>query len=288
MRIAQISDFHFTHLTWNPFRLFSKRLLGNLNWLVNRKSSFSHVPLEKLPALFSELNVDLILFGGDFTTTSLKKEYEKASSLVSKFSQKWIAIPGNHDHYTYRSFRKKHFYKYFSNEKKEIFHPIDFFNLEQHGVEVHQIGPNWWLIALDTARPTPLYSSKGFFGKPLEEYLREILALLPDDASVILLNHYPFFPLDHALHSLERGDALQKMIQESPQIRLYLHGHTHKHAITDLQPSLPILLDSGCSAQEKEGTWNLIDLLPDHCRVTAYSWENKWKPFREELIQWKK
>ncbi len=25
MRIAQISDLHFTHITWNPFRLFSKK-----------------------------------------------------------------------------------------------------------------------------------------------------------------------------------------------------------------------------------------------------------------------
>src|SRR3989344_2908118 len=174
MRIAQISDFHFTHLTWNPLRLFSKRLLGNLNWLVNRKGGFSHEQLMELPALFSELKVDLILLGGDFTTTALREEYEKASHFVDSLSQPWIAIPGNHDHYTYRSWRKKHFYKYFSNPKKEIAHPVDFFTLAEHGVEAHRIQPNWWLLALDTARATPFYSSQGLFGTPLEEYVREI------------------------------------------------------------------------------------------------------------------
>src|SRR5215510_5762015 len=115
MRIAQISDFHFTHITWNPFRLFSKRLLGNLNWLLSRKSVFAHGQLDPLPELFRELKVDLVLLGGDLTTTALKEEYKKAKNFVSKISQDWIAIPGNHDHYTYKSWRKKDFYRHFSN-----------------------------------------------------------------------------------------------------------------------------------------------------------------------------
>ena len=243
----------------------------------------------ELPALFSELKVDLILLGGDFTTTALREEYEKASHFVDSLSQPWIAIPGNHDHYTYRSWRKKHFYKYFSNPKKEIAHPVDFFTLAEHGVEAHRIQPNWWLLALDTARATPFYSSQGLFGIPLEEYVREILALLPPEDSIIAFNHYPFFPLHDRHHSLERGDALKQILQESPQIRLYLHGHTHRHAIADLQPNrLPILLDSGCCVEKEGGTWNLIDLLPDHCQVTAFSWEKDWEPFRKETIQWQK
>lgn len=288
MRIVQISDLHFNHLTWNPLRLLSKRILGNLNWLFSRKSVFFYEQLSPLPALFSELSVDLILFGGDFTTTALIEEYEKAAQFVANFSQPWIAIPGNHDHYTYRSWRQKHFYRFFTNQKPPVIsHPVDFFNLKDHGIETHSIAPGWWLIALDTAKATTPYSSKGFFTEQHNAYMREILSLLPPGDSIICLNHYPFFPQDELRRNLEGGDRLQTLLQQSPQIRLYLHGHTHRHAIADLRPNqLPIILDSGCAVQGNAGTWNLIDLLPNHCDITAYQWQGCWKPFRSEKMSW--
>jgi len=289
MRIAQISDFHFTHMTWNPLRLISKRLLGNLNWLFNRKSVFAHGQLSPLPALFSDLKVDLVLIGGDFSTTALTEEFEKAKAFVQTLSQPWLAVPGNHDHYTFASWRRKTFYRYFSNGKEEIAHPVDFFNLKEHGAEAHRIAPGWWVLALDTARATNPYSSKGLFSEKLESYASEILDLLPPGDSVICLNHYPFFHQDEPRRNLERGEALQALLQKSPQVKLYLHGHTHRHSIADLQPSrLPIVLDSGCAVQGGEGTWNLIDLLPDHCRVEAYRWKDRWEPFRSETFEWKR
>ena len=289
MRIVQISDFHFTHLTWNPLRLFSKRLLGNLNWLVTRRSVFAPEHLDPLPELFRELKVDLVLLGGDFTTTALPEEFELASEFVSKISQPWIAIPGNHDHYTYRSWRQKHFYRYFSNKREPISHPVDFFNLKDHGIEAHRIGPTLWVLALDTARATNPYSSRGLLSEKLEGYIAEVLSLLPAGDSVICFNHYPFFQQDAPRRNLDRGEALQEILHQYPQIRLYLHGHTHRHAIADLQPNrLPILLDSGCCVQGKEGTWNLIDLLPDYCEATGYRWNGRWEPFRSETIKWQR
>src|SRR5579871_6877303 len=188
MRIAQISDFHFTHITWNPFRLFSKRLLGNLNWLVSRSSVFAHEQLDPLPELFKQLNVDLVLLGGDLTTTALSEEFQLASKFVSQLSQNWLAIPGNHDHYTYRSWRKKHFYRYFSNNRESISHPLDFFTLKDHGAEAHKIEPGWWVLALDTARATNPYSSQGLFSEKQENYLEEILSLIPPEDAIICFN----------------------------------------------------------------------------------------------------
>jgi 3',5'-cyclic AMP phosphodiesterase CpdA len=289
MRIAQISDFHFTHITWNPLRLLSKRILGNLNWLFTRKAFFAPEQLDPLPELFRKLNVDLILLGGDFTTTALEEEFLKAQEFVSKFSQPWIAIPGNHDHYTAESWREKHFYRYFSNKRAPISHPIDFFTLKEHGVEAHKIGDGWWVLALDTARATNFYSSQGLLSLKLEEYVSEILSLIPPQDAVICLNHYPFFPQEEARRGLVRGEALRALLEKSPQIRLYLNGHTHRHAIADLQPNkLPILLDSGCCVQGGEGTWNLIDLLQGSCEVTAFHWKTEWEPFRKESIAWQR
>ncbi|PIS02488.1 MAG: hypothetical protein COT85_05695 [Chlamydiae bacterium CG10_big_fil_rev_8_21_14_0_10_42_34] len=287
MRIAQISDFHFTKVTFNPFRLFSKRLLGHLNWLFFRRKTFFEAQLDPLPKLFSDLNVDLVLLGGDLSTTSFIKEFEKAAKLIGKIKQPWIAIPGNHDHYTYRSYRQKHFYRYFKNKRDEITHRADFFTLKEHGIEAHKIMDGWWLIALDTALATNLYSSTGLFSEKLESYLEEVLKLIPDTDSILLLNHYPFFQNDVERHNLVRGEVLQKLIERNPRIRMYLHGHTHRHTIADLQVSnLPLVVDSGSCAQGKKGSWNLIDINTNGCTISTYQWNDQWTKTKTEDFAW--
>lgn len=287
MRIAQVSDFHFTHLTWNPFRLLSKRIFGNANWFFLRKKHFFEEQVEPLADLFQELGVDLVLLGGDFTTTALKEEFQKADRFVKKIRQPWIAIPGNHDHYTLRSYRGKHFYRYFANKRKEIVHPVEFFTLKDHGIEAHRVAKGWWLIAMDTSLATNPYSSKGLMSEKLEAYLEEVLTLIPKGESVLLLNHYPFFQNDEARRNLQRGEALEALLKRHPRVRLYLHGHTHRHTVADLQQSaLPIVLDSGSCSQGRKGAWNLIDLKPDGCTVSTYRWDHAWTKTRTEEFAW--
>lgn len=283
MRLAHVSDFHYTYLTINPFRLFPKRLFGHFNWIFNRDKEFSSKQVEPLAQLFHDLNVDLVLLGGDFTTTSLHEEFRQAAAFVAKLMQPWIAIPGNHDHYTYRSYRKKFFYHYFSNRTAE------YFSLASDGIEGHRMAPGWWLVALDTSRPTHLASSEGLLSERLEAKLEELLHRLPKNESVLLLNHYPFFQNDEPKRNLERGEALEKLIRHNPQIRLYLHGHTHRHIIADLQEDgLPIVLDSGSCAQGPKGAWNLLDLDEKGCKVSTYRWNQGWYRSRTDEFLWKR
>lgn len=287
MRIAHVSDFHLTHITWNPFRLLSKRLLGNLNWLTVRKKHFFEDQVAPLPKLFEDLGIDLVLLGGDFSTTALFEEFEKGRTFVKKLKQPWIAIPGNHDHYTYRSYRNKHFYRYFSNPRAEIVHPVEFFNLKEHAIEAHKIAPQWWVLALDTALATHLYSSEGLFSEKLESYLEEVLKLIPAQDFILVFNHFPFFQNDVPRHNLRRGLELQKILEKDSRIRMYLHGHTHRHTVADLQVSgLPIVLDSGSCAQGRKGAWNLIDLKAEGCSVDTYRWDHKWVKTRREEFAW--
>jgi 3',5'-cyclic AMP phosphodiesterase CpdA len=287
MRIAQVSDFHFTHLTWNPLRLLSKRALGNFNWIMSRKRHFFEEQLDPLPGLFETLGVDLILLGGDFTTTALTEEFGKATRFIKRFKQPWLATPGNHDRYTKHSCRNKHFYRYFTNKRAEISDPIEFFTLKDHRIEAHKIADGWRVITLDTAMATPLHSAEGIFSEKLESYLKEVLNLIPQNESIILLTHYPFFLNDVKRHNLLRGDALQKVLESDPRIRLYLHGHTHRHTVADLQISnLPIVLDSGSCAQGRKGAWNLIDLKPEGCTISTYRWDHKWTKTRTEEFPW--
>lgn len=286
MRLAQISDFHFTKISWNPLRLFPKRFLANLNWLFTRKNSFSREQIEALPSCLKALQVDRVLLGGDFTTTSLLSEYALAKKFVKGLPAPWIAIPGNHDHYTYRSHREKRFYRYFSHQRK-IAHEVDFFTLREHGVEAHRLNSKWWLIALDTAVPTHPYSSRGLFSEKLEEYLEEILAALPKEGSILLFNHYPFFQNDIARHSLSRGAALEAIVKKEGRIKAYLHGHSHRHTIADLQASqFPVILDSGCSADSQNGSWNLLEIDEAKLKVDVYRWKGEWKCEERREIPW--
>ena len=284
MRLAHVSDFHYTCLTCNPFRLFSKRLFGHFNWIFNRDKEFSPAQVECLPELFRALDVDLVLLGGDFTTTSMHEEFARAAQFVAKIEQPWIAVPGNHDHYTYRSHRNKDYYKYFSNKKGA------FFSLAEDGIEGHRIAPGWWVVALDTSRPRNPGSSQGLLSEKLEAKLEESLTRIPKGDAVLLLNHYPFFRNDEPKRGLERGEALEKLIRRHPEIRLYLHGHTHRHTIADLQSNgLPIILDSGSCAQGPKGAWNLIDIEEKGCSVSAFRWiDGHWRKARSEEFAWRR
>lgn len=283
LRIAQISDVHFTKITWNPLRLFSKRFLGNLNWLFKRKNVLVDKPLQALLPLLAELELDWIFLGGDFTTTALPEEYQKAKDFVGALPTPWIAIPGNHDHYTMGAYKQKRFYQSLANRQPT------FFCLETHGVEAHQLTSKWWVVALDTSLATNLYSSRGLFSEAQEAFLQTLLALLPKDCSILLFNHYPFFQNDVARHSLDRGEALEALLRKEPRIKAYLHGHSHRHTIADLQASgLPIILDSGSAADQKQGTWNLITIDDEKLQVDVYRWKQTgWTLANTEQIAWR-
>jgi 3',5'-cyclic AMP phosphodiesterase CpdA len=283
LRLAQISDFHFTKLTWNPLRLFSKRLLGNLNWVLARKKTFSSLHLDALPAYLKTLQLDRILLAGDFTTTSLVSEFEWAQTLVQQLDAPWIAVPGNHDRYTFSACRKKLFYQYFNN-----LHPkCGRFNLKEHGVEAHNLAEGWHLIALDTARATQFYDSSGLFSKQQEKTLQEVLAAIPQNEKILLLNHYPFFQNDTPQRSLVRGKALEAIVQKDSRIKAYLHGHTHRHTIANLQPSgLPVILDGGCVANIEKGSWNLLSLDDRGVTIDVMKWQHGWTVARQERIEW--
>jgi 3',5'-cyclic AMP phosphodiesterase CpdA len=285
-RFAHISDLHFAKPTWSPSQFFSKRWLGNLNLLFSRQLDYTSENLYPLIDTFTHEKITHVIITGDVSTTSTPAEFNLGKDFVSKLQQANFTVfilPGNHDHYTKRAYQSRSFYRFFDT-------PSTHFNLKTDGVAIHRLGQGWWLVTLDTAIATSLISSCGLFSSTIEENLKRALALIPSDEMIILANHFPFFHNDTPRKILKRGDALKELIQSYPNIRFYLHGHTHRHCIADLRPSkLPIVVDSGSTAHRTIGSWNLIDIGKSGCSIEPFYWkkhDEKWAPKDQQKFKW--
>jgi 3',5'-cyclic AMP phosphodiesterase CpdA len=274
MKIAHISDLHITSPSFNPLQIFSKEIIGNMNYFLNRRKSFDPKFIYDWLDFVESLNIDLVIVSGDFSTTSSSKELELARTWIQAVKKRGIdlfAIPGNHDSYTSHSYRNKSFYTFLGSV-------LDFrgdenipFSLDEHGLIVKKINKDLWIIGLDTTCTPSLLLSQGKFSLPLEDALQKALSYIPKEAKVIVVNHFSLFAQENSAKDLLQKERLTDLLKLHPQIAFYLHGHTHRHCVVDLRhENLPIILDAGCISQKERSTWNLIEMNENNAHVDVY------------------
>lgn len=289
-KLAHISDLHFGKLSFGISQLFSKRWIGMMNLLLSRRKHYLNSRPETLFDIFEAQGVTDVLITGDLTTTSFKKEYEMAKQFVEQLHErgmKTFIIPGNHDHYTKQSFKQKLFYSYFPDKYDDICP----FSLKEHGVTYFHYDQDWWIVLLDTSIATPFYHSIGFYSPRIEDHLNQALSRIPNNARIILGNHFPFFQHESPRRRLRRGGELQTLIRKEKNIYMYLHGHTHRHILADLRENgLPLVMDSGSVSHKTHGTWNLLELSAHQCLIQVYSYDkhsnHQWKANYQKLFSW--
>lgn len=251
-----------------------------MNVLFFRRFFYRPVAINEFVSLLKKLKVEYLIFSGDMTSTSQMGEYEMARNFfleIEKNGIKILFIPGNHDHYTKKAFINKRFYNFFENLASSSYPD---FCLKYDGVEIIHLKENWWYVGIDTTVATSLLSSRGLFSHDIEDSLIEALKIIPKDNCIIMANHYPFFKNENTRKSLKRGHALKKILEKNPNIKLYLHGHTHRQRISDFRKNgLPIILDSGSLSNKKKMSFNVIDLYKHSCEITLYQKPKKksWK-----------
>lgn len=281
MRIAHISDLHVTCFPSNPLKLFSKRFFAVVNHFLFRRKTYSLDKIDSFFKILEELQTDLLVVTGDLTTSSLEKEFSIAQKLLQSAKIPYIVIPGNHDKYTQKAVRSHRFFSYFSNPKPT------FGCLKTKKVQAHQIQENLYIVTLDTAVASGLFSSRGLFSESLEKSLFEILEKIPKTAKIIILNHYPLFPHEKEFRTLQRSESLRNLLSSYPNAVLYLHGHTHRHCVIDLRKvNLPIILDSGSISHTENGFFNFIDIRDDSCVVSVYKSQPSWKKTIQKEYSW--
>lgn len=285
MRLAQISDLHFGSVALSPFQFFSKRWLGNFNYFLNRKKEFLHDRLSELIDFFKEHGITHVLITGDLSVTSRKKEFKLANRFIKLLQKEGFivfSIPGNHDHYTKRSHRKRHFYRFFEH-KYDATCP---FSLQEHGVTYTQLQEGLWLVAIDTAVATSWRSSQGHFLPKVEEALEKVFQEIPKKDKIIVINHFPFFENDVVKKQLVRGTFLKQQLQKQNNVILYLHGHSHRQTVADLRGNdLPIISDCGSTPHRKNGACHLFHFGDNTLKLMVYRYDAGWKKSEDHSFQ---
>ncbi len=282
MRILHISDLHFWTITCNPFYLLNKRLLGNLNLVTRRRWYIRQERADSFIELMEGLRPDVVLVGGDLTTTALESEYEKASGFLSRLQSVCpdiYVIPGNHDYYTFESQRKGRFEQYLgrynpSSDQAVCYRPIN----------------DTALVCLPTVRPN-LFSSRGFISKAHRDTAQKILREVRE-RQIIVLAHYPCLYTIPEYHTgltrrLEGALPLRKMLGGSGRSVLYLAGHVHvfSHRRDPVYANVTQVTTAPLFYEKNKQPGGFTEIVTDKDELKIFPWtyDEGWTRCRESL-----
>jgi len=229
LRLAHFSDIH---LTARPLRLgaldwFGKRAAGWLNVRIGRGRHFvdANAIVAKMADNMKGRGYDHVIFSGDATTLGLRMEFDEVKRILWP-DEGWppaLAVPGNHDYYTWRAARVGEFEKVFATWQKGE-------RIDGHIYPFAQrVGP-LWLIGVNSAGANlAFWDSRGRVGAAQLDRLAELLQRLPPGPRV-MVTHYPLCLADGKPETLWRRLRDARRLADLAtkfHVRLWLHGHRH-------------------------------------------------------------
>jgi len=284
MRILHFSDVHL------PVRLLSvpcrdwmgKRMIGGANLFLGRARKFAD-GYEKLVALDRfrrELDVDLVICTGDYTSLGTRAELRDARKAVEPLMQAplgYVNVPGNHDIYVFDVLRQKRW--------DESFGDTFGTDLPQYVVDggrwpfVRLVGDDVAVVAVNSARPNPQpWRSSGKI-PPLQ--LEALERILTDPVLlgrfVFVLTHYApraedGVP-DRRLHGLVNADEFLAVCADLSHGAI-LCGHIHRRYMVRAEGVKPPIFCAGSATKAgDEGLW-LFDVEDGQVRATPGTWRD--------------
>lgn len=277
-----LTDFHFWEVVLNPFRLLNKRLLGNANVWFRRRHEYAIDRAGRFAEEIAATGVRQAVLSGDFASTSTHKEFEAAKVFVQRLSDagiSLIAIPGNHDVYTFESARARRFERYFGEWYPKEGLPA-----------LRTLAGGTPIVLVPTVCPN-LLSSKG---RITPDEAEATARLLNSCASpVVVVGHYPVLhevPGAYASkpgRRLRNAESLRRVLGECGRRVLYVSGHVHRFSCVR-DPEYPGLshLTSGALFRRDhalgiEGDYSKVTVGTDGFAVERHTWRDKWT--REKL-----
>ncbi len=276
-KVLHIADLHFWKLKFNPFTQLNKRALGNLNLLVRRRHEFVMKSAEANLDYVKTVGVSDAIFTGDFTTTSLPEEFALARVFMERAKDiglRPVAIPGNHDVYTFAAKRKDAFQYYLGDWTRGDALPA-----------LYHLPGGTPVILVPTVCPN-LLSSKGTI-RP--EEIAKMRALLETvDAPVLVAGHYPLLTETSAYtltpgRRLRGADTLRRALGDSGKTVLYVCGHVHRFSyVADPEYANLRHLTTGTffgrnHAQHRDGEFSEIHVGDTEWTVFNHIHDGEWR-----------
>lgn len=241
--LAHISDIHLGPLPRIRRReLFSKRILGYVNWHRGRKIVHRREVLDILTRDLGERCPDHVAVTGDLVNLGLQAEYVRALEWLRLLGRPdhVTVIPGNHDAYvrTRRDSCTAHWGAYMLPNHEGT----DLFPAQTEGFPFIRRFGDIALVGLSSAIPTPPFVAAGRIGGPQRRRLGHALDRLREEGLFrVVLIHHPPLPGQTDWRRGLRDDAKVTRILREKGAELVLHGHTHRATVETLEsPHGPI------------------------------------------------
>jgi len=229
--LAHLSDPHLGPLP-DPklLQLFSKRLLGYLNWQRNRSKIMGANYLEQLVEDMKAQAPDHIAVTGDLVNIALPLEISGARTWLDEVGapENVSVVPGNHDAYVPGAVRKARsaWWPYMSGDAATDV-PSPDASPEATFPYVRRRG-DIALIGVTTGRASAPWFATGRVGSKQSKRLRAVLEDLgsQDLFRIVMLHHPPFRHATHWHKRLSDASRVRAVVKRAGA-ELILHGHTH-------------------------------------------------------------
>jgi 3',5'-cyclic AMP phosphodiesterase CpdA len=221
MRLVLLGDIHMYRLFMAPWELAGKTLIGQANVWLHRRRHFDRKLLVPVVRRAMGLEPEMVLLSGDLTSVASSEEFERVHRILHPLISKvpTVAVPGNHDRYTFTSQANKRMERYFADAMPKKY------------PHLQPLTGRWHLLSMDSAVPR-MFSSRGKLGKLQLSHAYQAVDTLTEDDGLLVMSHYaigtpPPMPPMEDVHKLEDEAALWEFLETLPCPALYLHGHVH-------------------------------------------------------------
>ncbi|MFQ3360580.1 MAG: metallophosphoesterase family protein [Alphaproteobacteria bacterium] len=278
--ISHISDLHLPIIKTPKYKeLFNKRIIGFINWHLNRKNNHNDNIIKDLINDLKKQGSDHLIVSGDLINLSLEDEYINASKILKKISipENISVVPGNHDSYIKIDFDKSIFHWKDHIGTDTVL--LNYFKSKKNPFPYLKIRNDIALIGLSSAIPTMPFMCYGKIGKDQLKNLEDILIYLSKK------NYFKILILHHPIHKigpfnykgLLDNNELIKLLDDY-NIELLLHGHLHRDSITYLKTKNSIIpcfgtpSSSKINKKEKQTSYNKYEIykINDKWNFNAY------------------
>jgi 3',5'-cyclic AMP phosphodiesterase CpdA len=244
-RLAHLSDPHLGPLP-DPklLQLFSKRLLGYLNWQRNRSKIMGGNHLEKLVEDMKAQAPDHIAVTGDLVNIALPLEISGARAWLDELGppDEVSVVPGNHDAYVRGAVKKARtaWWPFMRGDGDDAV-PSEKVGSEATFPYVRKRG-DIAIIGVTTGRATAPWFASGRVGTKQSRRLRAILEELAEEKlfRAVLIHHPPFKNATKWHKRLSDASRLRTVVKRAGA-ELILHGHTHIDSFESIEgPNGPV------------------------------------------------